>query len=57
MPDFGTTFAAKIKYHSKTLDRFKERKRVVVGGPGGGGSWETECTIKQIEIIKPQQKE
>ena len=27
-----------------------------VGG-GGGGSGETECAIKQIEILKPQQKE
>ena len=26
MPVFGTTFAARIKCHSKTLDRFKERK-------------------------------
>ena len=26
-------------------------------GGGGEGSWEIECAIKQIEIIKPQQKE
>ena len=31
---FGTTFAAKIKCHSKTLDRFKEKKN---RGGGGGG--------------------
>ena len=26
MPVFGSTFAVQIKCHSKTLDRFKERK-------------------------------
>ena len=30
MAVFGTTFAVKIKCHSKTLDRFKGKKWVVV---------------------------
>ena len=41
MPVFGTKLAAKIKCHSKTLDRFKERKYGWWwwwwGGGGGGG--------------------
>ena len=36
MPVFGTTFDAKIIYHIKTLDRFKENR----GGSGGGGGHE-----------------
>ena len=50
MPVFGSKFAVQIKCHSKTLDHFKERR-------WGGGHERLECTIKQIEIIKPQQKE
>ena len=39
MPVFGTTFAAKIKCHSKTLDRLRKENRGGggVGGGGGGG--------------------
>ena len=38
MPVFDSTFAVQIKCHSKTLDRFKERKPVWWGrGWGGGG--------------------
>ena len=37
MPVFGTTFAAKIKCHSKTLDCLKESKIGVHHGGGGGG--------------------
>ena len=53
---FGSTFAVQIKCYSKTSDRLRKENR---GGGGGGGGHErqSECAIKQIEIIKPQQKE
>ena len=56
MPVFGTTFAAKIKCHSKTLDRLKEKKIGVVVVVGGGGHDRLSVPFSNLKLIKPQQK-